>query len=132
MIYIGSFLHATNQEEQEEAHRRHGEFNMIVEATDQQTAINMFKERLLELRENSNFFEGVCSIFFVHLLEFEEFPQNKAKMLYYKSVAGDPVMPFIGCAVPSSETDGCKIYTWGGYHPEIDGQTPKIFLEFKA
>ena len=30
MIYIGKFLHTTNQQEKNEDKRRHGEFNLVV------------------------------------------------------------------------------------------------------
>jgi hypothetical protein len=32
MFYIGKFLHMTNQQETEESERRHGEFNLIIQA----------------------------------------------------------------------------------------------------
>ena len=40
MIYIGKFLHATNQQETEESERRHGEFNLIIEAENQDAAVD--------------------------------------------------------------------------------------------
>ena len=132
MIYIGEFFHLTNQEEVEEGDRRHGEFNLIVESYDTQSAINMFKQRIIEFRQNSEFFMGECKIFFIRLLEFENFPQTKALMLNYKSTAGDPVMPFIGCTIPSDQTDACRIYNWKDNTPEIDGQNENLFLEFKG
>ena len=82
MLYIGKFLHMTNQQEAEESERRHGEFNLIVEAQNSQEAIEYFKERIIELKENSDLFEGECSIYFAHLLELEKFPSKRAKMLY--------------------------------------------------
>jgi hypothetical protein len=53
-------------------------------------------------------------------------------MINYKSVAGDPVMPFIGCTVPSHETDACRIFDWKNNTPEIDGQNEQLFLKFNA
>jgi hypothetical protein len=132
MIYIGEFFHLTNQEEVEERDRRHGEFNLVVETFDTQSAINMFKQRIIEFRQNSEFFMGECKIFFIRLLEFENFPQTRALMLNYKSMAGDPVMPFIGCTIPSDQTDACRIYNWKDNTPEIDGQNENLFLEFKG
>jgi len=132
MIYIGEFFHLTNQEEVDERDRRHGEFNLVVETFDTQSAINMFKQRIIEFRQNSEFFMGECKIFFIRLLEFENFPQTKALMLNYKSMAGDPVMPFIGCTIPSDQTDACRIYNWKDNTPEIDGQNENLFLEFKG
>jgi len=68
MVYVGHFFHLTNQQEISESDRRHGEFNLIVEADDARTAVHMFKERILALRQSKDFFEGDCSIFFVQLL----------------------------------------------------------------
>ena len=46
MIYLGTFLHLTNQEERSESERRHGEFCLIVQAEDRDQAIRLFKERI--------------------------------------------------------------------------------------
>ena len=132
MLYIGKFLHMTNQQQTEESERRHGEFNLIVQAQNSQEAIEYFKARIIDSRENSDLFEGDCVIYLAHLLEMEEFPSERAKMLYYKSVAGDPVMPYISCSAPNGETDGCRILNWMKNRPEIDGADADLFLEFKS
>ena len=132
MIYIGKFLHATNQQEVEESERRHGEFNLIIEAESQDAAVNKFKERIVGFREKSDLFEGQCSIYMVHLLELNQFPQDRARMLYYKSIAGDPVMPYISCSAPSGESEGCKILNWMESRPELDGQDANRFIHFEA
>ena len=92
MIYIGKFLHATNQQKTKEEDRRHGEFNLIIEAENETAALEKFKERIVEFKETSDLFEGDCFIYMVHFLELEEFPKDRARMLYYKSIAGDPAM----------------------------------------
>jgi hypothetical protein len=132
MIYIGKFLHATSQQKKDESERRHGEFNLIIEADDQESAVNKFKERIIEFRETSDLFEGECSVYLVHLLELKEFPIDRARMLYYKSIAGDPNMPYISCSTPSGDTDGCRILNWMERKPELDGQDADLFLRFKA
>ena len=132
MLYIGKFLHMTNQQSTEESERRHGQFNLIVQAQNSQEAIEYFKERIIDSRENSDLFEGDCAIYISHLLEMEEFPSDRAKMLYYKSIAGDPVMPYISCSTPNGETDGCRILNWMKNRPEIDGADANLFLEFKS
>ncbi len=132
MIYIGKFLHATNQQEKEEFERRHGEFNLIIEAESQDAAVDKFKGRIQGFRETTDLFEGDCSIYMVHFLELNEFPRDRARMLYYKSIAGDPVMPYISCSAPSGDTEGCKILNWMERKPELDGQDANLFIQFKA
>ena len=132
MIYIGKFLHATNQQKTNETERRHGEFNLIIEANDQNSAVNKFRERIIEFRENSDLFEGDCFIYMVHLLELEEFPRDRPRMLYYKSIAGDPIMPYISCSAPSGDAEGCRILSWMENRPELDGQDTNVFLHFRA
>ena len=132
MIYIGKFLHATNQQRTNENDRRHGEFNLIIEADEEKVAVDKFKERLKEFREKTDLFEGDCFIYMVHFLELDQFPKDRARMLYYKSIAGDPVMPYISCSAPSGEIDGCKILNWMENRPELDGQDTNVFLHFKA
>lgn len=131
MLYIGHFFHLTNQEEETETERRHGEFNLIVDAEDYETAVNMFRERILALKKSRDFFGGDCSVFFTQLLEFDGFPKDYAMMMNYRSSAGDPVMPFIGCTVPNDQTDACRIYAWEDSKPEIDGRRERVFLQFK-
>ena len=63
-------------------------------------------------------------------MEFNKFPASQAFMINLKSYAGDPVLPFIDCAIPSEETDGCKISDWSENQPQIDGQDERVFLEF--
>lgn len=132
MVYIGNFHYLTNQQEKAEVDRRHGEFNLLIEAKGKKTAIQMFKDRIYELRESSDFFEGNSTIFFNQLLEFDEFPSEKAMIFYYKSTAGDPVMPFISCATPSSETDDCRIFQWEEEKMGNGKPPDNIFVEFKS
>ena len=130
MIFIGHFIHTTSQEEIEEANRRHGEFNMIAEAAGLEQALLMFRDRIVEYRNTSDFFEGECAVYLVQLFEFDRFPQHAAMMLNYKSSAGDPMMPFIGCSVPASDTDACRVFDWKNNNPEVDGEREKLFLRF--
>ena len=132
MIYIGKFLHATDQQRNKEENRRHGEFNLIIEAENGKAAREKFKERIVEFRETSELFEGDCFIYMVHLLELEEFPKDHARMLYYKSIAGDPAMPYISCSAPSGKADGCKILNWMENGPSLDGQDTNLFFHFGA
>jgi hypothetical protein len=121
-----------NQQETSPNNKRYGEFSLIVEAENDQAAIDLFRERIVKFRQTSDFFEGDCSVFFTELLEFEKFPEQEAVMINYKSYAGDPILPFIGCTVPSEGAHGCRIYEWGNNGPEIDGKNERLFLEFKA
>ena len=132
MIFIGKFFYLTSQQEIEEQERRHGEFDLIVEAVDGESAFLKFKRRIEEIREKGGFFQGQTRIFFIQLLEFDRFPRNQALMLNLKSTAGDPLMPFIGCSIPSDQGDACRIYDWKNNEPEIDGQNEKLFLAFQA
>lgn len=132
MLYVGNFYYVSNQEEKLDPDRRHGEFNLMIEADSTEVAVNLFRSRIMDLQKSRNFFAGVCSIFFTQLQEFEAIPKAEALILNYKSYAGDPVMPFIGCTIPSDQVDACKIHNWVEKMPEIDGQNQKAFLEFKS
>ena len=132
MIYIAKFLHATDQQKNQEENRRHGEFNLIIEAESETTALEKFRERIEEFRETSELFEGDCFIYMAHFLELEEFPKDRARMLYYKSIAGDPAMPYISCSAPSGQADGCKILNWMENRPSLDGEDTNLFFHFEA
>lgn len=132
MYFIGNFIYATNQEEILEADRRHGEFSLIIDVEDPYTAIRRFRDRIVRYWEMSNFFQGDCSIYLIQLFEFDKFPVDEAMMLNYKSTAGDPMMPFIRCLLPSDLTDSCRLFDWKSNIPEIDGQREKLFLQFEA
>lgn len=130
MVYIGKFLYTNNQQLSDEADRRNGEFNLIIEAEDQQQAIEKFNARITAGRENSSLFEGRCKIYLLSLIELDRVPQNNAIMFNYTSVAGDPIMPFISCSAPNGDIDGCRILDWENNIPEIDGGNADLFLEF--
>jgi len=132
MIYMGNFVYLTNQQEESEADRRHGEFNLIVEAGSSKAAIDMFKERISQLRGSTEMFEGAFRVFFIQLLEIDTIPRSHPMLLNYKSIAGDPSMPFIRCMVPGEDQQICRIFDWKNNRPEIDGQDEQLFLEFEA
>lgn len=131
MIYIGNFLHLTNQQQPTEMERRHGEFHLMVTADSIDRALELFREKIAALRENSAFFEGKCSVFLNQILGFETIDDQEAFMLNYKSVAGDPVMPFIGCSLPTNDSDDCRIFEWEGLNLKSGGKSNKLFVQFE-
>lgn len=132
MIYLGNFVHLTNLQDPSEFNRRHGEFSLIVKAEDSDAAVALFKARIQEARDASELFEGDCKIFFTQLLEFDTFPESHAVLVNFKSTAGDPAMPFIGCTLPNKEQEVCRIYEWNDRTPAIDGKEESLFAEFKS
>jgi hypothetical protein len=132
MYFIGNFIHATNQEQVSEEDRRHGEFSLIVNANDPYQALLRFRDRIVKYRQKSDFFQGDCSIYLIQLFELDTFPVDEAMMFNYKSIAGDPLMPFIRCSLPNDLTDSCRLFDWKNNVPEIDGQTEKLFLKFET
>ncbi len=132
MIYIGNLLYLSNQQSASENERRHGEFNLIVEADSNEAAMVMFRDRIVELREGSDLFEGKCRIYFNQLLELDRVSGMEATMVNLKSVAGDPTMPYIACTLPTEMANDCRIFNWDEKQPEIDGKKEETFLEFEA
>ena len=132
MYFIGNFVYATHQEETLEADRRHGEFSLIVDAPDAYAALRQFRDRICNYRTTSDFFHGDCSVYLIQLFEFERFPVQEAMLLNYKSIAGDPLMPFIRCSLPDDQSDSCRIFDWKKNVPEIDGQEERLFVRFEA
>ena len=132
MYFIGNFVHATNQEEVMEVDRRHGEFSLIIDAETPVSALKKFRDKIVNYRTTSDFFQGDCSIYLIQLFEFDMFPVEEAMMLNYKSIAGDPLMPFIRWSLPSDMTDSCRLFDWENNTPEIDGKKEKLFLAFEA
>lgn len=130
MIYIGKFLYTNNQHLSDEADRRNGEFNLIVESEHQQQAIEKFNQRISDARQDSSLFEGRCKVYLLSLIELDRAPQDHAIMFNYTSVAGDPIMPFISCSAPNGDIDGCRILDWENNTPEIDGGNADLYLEF--
>ncbi len=130
MVFIAHFIYLSDLQASEEADRRHGEFNLLVEAADLQSATGLFKQKLERFRDSKTLFPGHTRIFLVQAFEFESIPADQAVMLSYKSVAGDPVMPFISCSAPTEDVDGCSIYDWTSVGPRIDGEAEAPFMEF--
>lgn len=132
MIYVAHFLHVSHQQETSDTERRHGAFHMMVEAKDQDSALIRFRERLTQVGQGSGLFEGNCRIYLTRMLEFEQPPRNHAVLFSFQSVAGDPIMPYIGCSSPSGENDGCEIIHWEDNIPVIDGTPAAPFLTFPS
>ena len=130
MIYIGKFLHTTNQQEKKEDKRRHGEFNLVVVAANKEGAIDKFKKRISDARGTTDLFQGDTYVYLLHILEMENIPAERARMFDYQSMAGDPVMPVISCQAPAGETDGCRILDWQQNRPGVDGQAAVPFMKF--
>ena len=130
MIYIGKFLYTNNQQLKDEAERRNGEFNLIIEADTKKQAIEKFNQRITDARQNSSLFEGRCHVYLLSLIELDQAPRSHAIMFNYTSIAGDPIMPFISCSAPNGDFDGCRILDWENNIPEIDGGNAAPFMEF--
>jgi hypothetical protein len=132
MIYIGNFLFVTNQQTSApESMRRHGGFNLVINSSDEDKAIELFKERIRQYRSSSSFFEGNCNIYLVQMIELDEFPQDQAVMLNYKSFGGDPLLPYIECAAPMSNNKTCTIHEWQDNRPITEGKPNERFLSFE-
>jgi hypothetical protein len=131
MYFIGNFQHVSDQEATDENDRRHGNFSMLVDARDLDSAMAKFKTRLIEFRKSTSFFHGQCTIYLTQLLEFENFPTEEAVIVNLSSFAGDPVLPFIGCIVPSEESNSCSIHEWDNNHPTTEGRKDSVFLQFE-
>jgi len=132
MIYIGKFLHTTNQQEKNETRRRHGEFNLLVSAEDKKAAVEKFRDRIAEAQKSTDLFEGDSQIYLVHILEMKRLPKDRAQLFNFQSVVGDPDMPTISCQAPSADNDGCRIVDWQKNRPGVDGQAAIPFMSFSA
>ena len=130
MYFIGNFQHVSQQLAENENERRHGSFSMMVSADSTNEAMEKFRKKLLAYRKSTTFFEGRSTIFITQLLEFKRFPQDEAIMLNFKSFAGDPLMPYIACSVPTEESNACKIHEWDSGQPLTEGQSDTVFVHF--
>jgi hypothetical protein len=130
MYFIGNFQYLTDQEQENEKERRHGNFSMMIQADAPDQALEHFRRRLVEFHSSSAFFEGRCVIYITQLLEFDQFPKNEAVMINFRSYAGDPIMPFISCVVPTEQSNACTIHEWNEKQPVTEGQQDSLFVEF--
>ena len=130
MYFIGNFQHISDQQSDNENDRRHGSFSMMVSADSMHDALDKFRHKLTIYKNSTTFFEGKCTIYITQLLEFDKFPQEDAIMLNFKSFAGDPVMPFIACVVPTEQSNACSIHEWDQGHPVTEGQSDTVFAQF--
>lgn len=130
MLYIANFQYLTDQQSAKESDRRHGAFSMMVQATTTDQAVSKFRSRLEKFRQSSSLFTGRCIIYLQQIVEFEALPEGEAVLLNYKSFAGDPLMPFISCAVPTEQSNACIIHEWEKRQPVTEGQNDSLFMEF--
>jgi hypothetical protein len=130
MYFIGNFQYLTDQQKKNEQERRHGSFSMIIQTDSADQALELFRQRLCEFHRSSTFFEGHCIIYISQLLEFDHFPDEEAVMLNFRSYAGDPILPYISCVVPTEQNNACTIHEWRKKLPVTEGREDSLFLEF--
>ena len=131
MYFIGNFQHVSDQQATDENDRRHGNFSMMVEAESMNQALDKFRQRLTGFKDTTSFFDGHCTIYITQLLEFDKFPQDEAVIINISSFAGDPIMPFIACVVPTEQSNSCSIHEWDKNQPTTEGQKDSVFLKFE-
>ena len=131
MYFIANFQYLTDQQKENETERRNGVLSMMVQAQSSQQALEKFKQKLVAFRQSSTFFEGRCNIFISQLLEFDQVPHDEAVMLNFRSYAGDPVLPFIGCIAPTEMSNACTIHEWKQNQPLTEGRGDSLFLTFE-
>ena len=131
MYFIGNFQHVSDQQASNESERRHGNFSMMVEADSMNQALDKFRQRLVDFKDSTTFFDGKCTIYISQLLEFDRFPKDEAVIININSFAGDPVMPFISCVVPTEQSNACSIHEWDKNQPVTEGQKDSVFMQFK-
>lgn len=130
MYFIGNFQHISDQQAKNESQRRHGSFSMMVSADTMDDALENFRLRLVEFNKSTTFFDGQCTIYLTQILEFDQIPQQEAVLLNLKSFAGDPVMPFIACVVPTEQSNACSIHEWQANQPLTEGRQDSVFIQF--
>jgi hypothetical protein len=130
MFYVANFQHLTDQQSANENDRRHGTFSMMAQAPSTDDALSEFRRRLESFRLSSSLFTGRCIIFLQQIVEFDHLPEDEAVMLNYKSYAGDPLMPFISCALPTEQSNACIIHEWHKGQPLTEGRQDILFVEF--
>jgi hypothetical protein len=131
MYFIANFHHVSDQQSTKEKDRRHGSFSMMVSAPALEQALDKFRERLTEFNKTTTFFAGKCTIYISQVLEFGKFPENEPIILNFKSFAGDPIMPFIACVVPTEQSNACSIHEWKQGQPVTEGQKDSLFMHFE-
>ncbi len=130
MYFVANFQHISDQQATDETERRHGSFSMMVESDSMDDALDKFRQRLVSFNESTTFFEGNCTIYITQLLELNSFPKNEAFIVNFKSFAGDPVMPFIACVVPTEQSNACSIHEWQKNRPITEGHEDSVFIKF--
>ncbi len=130
MYFIGNFQYVSDQQAADENSRRHGNFSMMMEAETANQALDSFRRRLTDFKAATSFFDGRCTIYITQLLEFDQFPDKEAVIVNINSFAGDPIMPFIACVVPSEQSNSCSIHEWDQNQPTTEGRKDSLFMEF--
>jgi hypothetical protein len=131
MYYIANFQYLSDRQNHNESERRHGDFSIMVEAESSEKALELFRRKLVSFRESSGLFPGDCDIYITQLLEFVNIPDKEAVLFNFRSVAGDPNMPYISCVVPTEQSNACTIHHWNNDQPVTENQPDSLFMEFK-
>lgn len=104
-----------------------GSFQMLVQASTVEIALERCKKRLLSLRATTSLFARPCAITLLHIIKLDGGFADPVLVNYVSAV--DPNhQAFIYCAVPEQPDQGLE-----SYGPRIrKGSTEESFLDFGA
>jgi len=114
MLYIGCFTYVSGNDEIE----RHGSFSVLVEAADQKSAEDIFKEKL---EQSTKYKYGPAGdVYLDNIIEVENIPKNGI-MFFLNEHSGESIDEFIDY-LPDSDTKGIKEIEWlpDGEEPQSD------------
>ncbi|HHP7235100.1 MAG TPA: hypothetical protein ACFCUC_10770 [Desulfobacterales bacterium] len=111
MIYVGHF---SFDETGSGNNARHGYFSGLVQAADIDSAVERFKERILELKDKHEAMQSVVAVYIEDIVEFEAVP-DRPVITRLQSCEG-PFPRSISRSLPDSDNKAIQAY---GFRPDV-------------
>lgn len=129
MLYIGQFSFdelGFNQE------ARHGYFSCIVDAEKPETALDLFKEHIQNLKNSEPIFGNIVAVYIEDIIEIKDIPKKVILTRFQSSEGQFPKS--ISSSLPSSDTTKIETYRWANDGMDSSGdeeyQEAKPFVQF--
>lgn len=129
MLYIGHFSFDELGFDEE---ARHGYFSCIVDAEKPDTALDMFKDHIKNLKNSEPIFGNIVAVYIEDIIEIKDKPQKVILTRFQSSEGQFPKS--ISSSLPSSDTSKVESYQWAEDGMEAgenqEYQEAKPFVQF--
>jgi len=109
----------------EENHKKHGYFTMLLSADSAEEAVRSIRDKLMAIRNGSHAFDDVDEIYLDDIIEIEQFPEKPVLLRYESMDLKDQTT----LSANPIDQQGLKVLHWWPREKEQEYQKEKFDIE---